>query len=288
MTKIITCIDGSAISSDVCNAAVWAGNTLDKTLVLLHAIEKSYLPVTNNLSGAIGLGARSELMHEMALLDEQHSKVSLKLGKELLDHAEQRVRNLGQQKIEKVQRHSGIVEAICHLEPESRLVVIGRTGEDHGVNFKAVGSHIEQIIRQTHTPLLIANKNFTQPKSFMLAYDGRETADKAVDKIITGGLLENLTCHLVSVKKSTGKNKQKGLEESFKRVEALLVKNGFEVKSSLLEGNIFTELSDYQEKNNVDLVVMGALSRSRIATMFLGSNTLKMIESTQQPLIVLR
>lgn len=288
MTKIITCIDGSAISNDVCNAAAWAATTLDKTLVLLHAIEKSYLPVTTNLSGAIGLGARSELMHEMALLDEQHSKISLKFGKELLDHAAERIKNLGHQKIEKVQRHTGIVEAICHLEPESRLVVIGRTGEDHGADFKAVGSHIEQIIRQTHTPILIANKDFTQPKSFMLAYDGRETADKAVDKIIAGGLLQNLTCHLVSVKKSTSKNKQKGLEESFKHVESLLVKNGFEVKSRLLEGDIFTELSDYQQTNNVDMVVMGALSRSRIATMFLGSNTLKMIENTQLPLIVLR
>jgi nucleotide-binding universal stress UspA family protein len=283
MTKIIACIDGSAISNDVCSAAAWAGSILDKTLVLLHAIEKPSLPMTSDLSGAIGLGARSELMNEIALLDEQHSKVTLKLGKELLNHAENRVKNLGHQQVEKIQRHGGIVEAICYLEPESRLVVIGRTGENHGTDFKAVGSHIEQIIRQTHTPILIASKGFTQPESFMLAYDGRETADRAVDKIIAGGLLQNLTCHLVSVK-----NKQKKLEESFKRVEALLVKNGFEVKSSLLEGNIFTELSNYQEKNNIDMMVMGALSRSRIATMFLGSNTLKMIESTQLPLIVLR
>lgn len=163
------------------------------------------------------------------------------------------------------------------------MVVIGRTGADHGSNFRAVGSHIEQVIRRTQTPILIANKAFGEPKSFIMAYDGRETADNAVNKIIKGGLLNNLICHLVTVK-----NKQKDLKENFKRTEALLVESGFEVKSNFLEGSIFDVLRDYQQINNVDMMVMGALSRSRLTTMFLGSNTLKMIENTQLPLIVLR
>lgn len=283
MTKIITCIDGSAITNDVCKAGAWAANTLGKTLVLLHAIEKSSSPMTENLSGSIGLGAKTALLEEMASLDAQRSKVSLKLGKELLLHAEELAKEQGCDKIEKVQRNSGIVEAICDLEAESRLVVIGRTGEDHGNNFRSVGSNIEQVIRQTHTPIMIANKGFEKPKSFILAYDGRETADKAVKKIIEGGLLQNLTCHLVTVK-----NKQKDLMENFKQTEALLIKNGFEVKANFLEGSIFGALRDYQQINNVDMMVMGALSRSRLTTMFLGSNTLKMIENTQLPLIVLR
>lgn len=283
MSKIITCIDGSAISDDVCKAGAWVATTLDKSLVLLHAIEKSNTPVTENFSGAIGLGARSALMEEMASLDAQRSKVSLQLGKELLAHAEELAKAEGCKSVEKIQRNSGIVEAICHLEPESRLVVIGRTGADHGSNFRAVGSHIEQVIRQIHTPIMIANKGFEKPKSFIVAYDGRETADKAVKKIIEGGLLNNLTCHLVTVK-----NKQKDLLDKFKRTEALLIESGFEVKSSFLEGSIFGALRDYQQINKVDMMVMGALSRSRLTTMFLGSNTLKMIENTQLPLIVLR
>lgn len=96
-------------------------------------------------------------------------------------------------------------------------------------------------------------------------------------------MLNNLTCHLVTVK-----NKQKDLLDKFKRTETLLVENGFAVKSSFLEGSIFGALRDYQQINRVDLMVMCALSRSRLTTMFLGSNTLKMIENTQLPLIVLR
>lgn len=283
MNKIITCIDGSAYSDAVCNAGIWAAKKLNKPILFLHAIEKEIAADVDNLSGAIGLGARSSLLKEISSLDQQRNKLALEVGKELLEHAYQLAKQSGCEEIEKTQRHSDIVEAICDLESDARFVVIGRSGESHGQDFKAIGSHIEQLIRQVHTPILIANKDFTEPKSFMLAYDGRETADKAVKRIIEGGLLHNLTCHLVSVK-----NKQKDLQDKFKHTEALLIENGFEVKSSFLEGNIFNSLMDYKTKNNVEMLVMGAFSRSKIAQAFLGSNTLKMIEKVHLPLVVLR
>lgn len=282
MNKIITCIDGSALSDDVCQAGVWAANKLDKTLLLLHAIEKTHAPAVENLSGAIGLGARSSLLKEMTSLDEQRSKIALTLGKEILDQAEQSAVAKGCDSIEKTQRHGGIVEAVLDLEAEARLIVVGRLGENNAKAFKMLGSHIEQVIRQVHTPVLIVNKDFVKPKSFMLAYDGRETADKVVNKIIKGGLLQGLTCHLVTVK-----NKQAKLEEKFKQTEALLVEKGFEVKASFLEGNIFDSLEEYKQQEAVDLLVMGAFSHSKLATVFLGSNTLKMIENTQLPLLIL-
>ncbi|OEF23657.1 universal stress protein [Vibrio rumoiensis] len=283
MNKIITCVDGSVYATAVCNAGVWAAKKLNRSIVFLHAIEKNNTTNAEDLSGAIGLGARSSLLNEMASLDEQKNKLALEVGREMLEHASQIAHQQGCQEIEYTQRHSDIVEAICDLESDARLVVIGRSGETHSQNFKVLGSHIEQIIRQVHTPLLIANKDFSEPKSFMLAYDGRETADKAVQRIIEGGLLHGLTCHLVSVK-----NKQKDLTEKFKSTEALLIERGFEVKSSLLEGNIFDSLMDYKRDNEVEMLVMGAFSHSKLSQVFLGSNTLKMIEHTHIPLVILR
>lgn len=283
MNKVITCIDGSAYSDDVCHAGIWAAKKLNRTLLFLHAIEKKNTAELDDLSGAIGLGARSSLLQELASLDAQRSKLALQVGQDMLTHACDLAQQAGCDQIEKTQRHSDIVEAICDLESDARLVVIGRSGESHGQDFKALGSHIEHIIRQVHTPVLIANKNFTAPTSFMLAYDGRETADKAVKRIIDGGLLHGLTCHLVTVK-----NSQSGLLDKFKHTESLLTESGFEVKTSFLEGNIFSSLMDYKANNNVEMLVMGAFSRSKLAQAFLGSNTLKMIENTQLPLVILR
>ncbi|MBA6411713.1 universal stress protein [Parahaliea sp. F7430] len=283
MKKIITCVDGSVYADAVCKAGIWAAKKLDKTLLFLHAIEKQYTGNIDDLSGAIGLGAHSSLLQEMASLDERRSKLALEAGKNMLEHAAHLAKAQGCKAIEKTQRHSDIVEAIFDLEDDARLIVIGRSGETHGKNFKAIGSHIEQIIRQVHTPVLIANKNFSEPNSFMLAYDGRETADKAVKRIIDGGLLRNLSCHLVTVK-----NRESALLDKFKHTEKLLIDSGFEVQSSFLEGNIFNSLTDYQSKHNVELLVMGAFSRSKLAQAFLGSNTLKMLENSHLPLVVLR
>jgi nucleotide-binding universal stress UspA family protein len=283
MNKVITCIDGSAYADNVCNAGIWAANKLDKAILLLHAIEKRSTAEADDLSGAIGLGARSSLLKEMALLDGQRNKLALQVGKEMLEHAYELAATKGCVTIEKVQRHSDIVEAICDLEADARLVVIGRSGENHDQDFKAIGSHIEQLIRQVHTPVLIANRNFTEPESFMLAYDGRETADKAVKGIIDGGLLHGLTCHLVTVK-----NSQSGLIEKFKHTEEMLIESGFEVKSSFLEGNIFSSLMEYKANSGVGMLVMGAFSHSKLAHAFIGSNTLKMIENTNLPLVILR
>lgn len=283
MNKIITCLDGSAFSNAVCSAGIWAANKLSKPLLLLHAIEKENVAAAEDLSGAIGLGARSSLLKEMAALDEQRSKVALEMGKEMLANAQTIAEQQGCAQIEQTQRHSDIVEAICDLESDARLIVIGRSGQGNKPDFNAIGSHIEQVIRQVHTPVLIANKDFYAPKSFMLAYDGRETADKAVKRIIEGGLLHGMTCHLVTVK-----NKQSGLMEKFKATEKMLRDSGFDVKASFLEDAIFAGLMDYKTNNEVDMLVMGAFSHSKLAQAFLGSNTLKMIENTHLPMLILR
>lgn len=283
MNKIITCIDGSTYANSVCQSGIWAANKLDKTLLLLHAIEKTNQSSSEDLSGAIGLGARSSLLKDMASLDEQRNKLAVEVGKDMLTHASQVALEQGCQTVEQTQRYSHIVEAILDLEFEARLIVIGRSGEDHDKGFKNLGSNIERIIRQAHTPILITNKEFSEPKSFMLAYDGRETADKAVKRIIDGGLLHGLTCHLVTVKSN-----QSDLANKFKQTEALLIENGFDVKSQLLAGNVFDALMDYKRDHEIDMLVMGAFSHSKLAQIFLGSNTLKMLEHTHLPLLILR
>nr|WP_194687916.1 universal stress protein [Vibrio sp. S17_S38] len=90
-------------------------------------------------------------------------------------------------------------------------------------------------------------------------------------------------CHLVTIK-----NGQNDLADKFKQTEALLIENGFEVKSQFLEGNVFDSLMDYKRDHEVDMLVMGAFSHSKLAQIFLGSNTLKMLEHTHLPLLIIR
>tara|TARA_R110000823_G_scaffold174913_1_gene307496 strand:+ start:156 stop:344 length:189 start_codon:yes stop_codon:yes gene_type:complete len=57
---------------------------------------------------------------------------------------------------------------------------------------------------------------------------------------------------------------------------------------ALLEGDINEQLTRYQQEQNIELIVMGAFGHSRLRQFFVGSNTLKMLENTEVPLIIMR
>lgn len=283
MQKIIACIDGSAMAQSVCDAAIWASRKLEKTVLFLHTIEKEQQHGADDLSGAIGLGASAALLEEMAALDQKRAELALQLGKNMLSAAAERAGEYGVSAVEQKQRHGDLLESLTGLEEEARLVVLGRSGEGHQGSFSALGSHVEQLIRQLHTPLLIVPKHFSTPKNFMLAYDGRDTADKAVQRIIRSDLLKGLPCHLVTVR-----NKVDDQMGRFERTKALLESEGFEVTARYLEGDIYDSLLGYKQQHDIDLMLIGAFAHSKIRQFFLGSNTLRMIESATKPMIVLR
>ena len=283
MNKIIACIDGSILAKAVCDTAIWASKRLSHGIVFLHAIDKKQQHGADDLTGSIGLGARTALLNKMVELDEQRGKIAIQLGNEMLGKAVDRANTAGLTDIEQIQRHGDFVEALVGLETDARLMVVGRCGNGHQGDFKALGSHIETLIRQVHTPIVIAPQDFTEPTNFMLAYDGRETADKAVLRIIQGGLLQGMTCHLVTIK-----NTEQAQQQKFEQVKTQLEQAGFSVIATYLAGDISASIMDYKQQHDIELVVIVAFAHSKMRSFFLGSNTMRMIENCRVPLIVLR
>lgn len=117
----------------------------------------------------------------------------------------------------------------------------------------------------------------------MIAYDGRETAEIALQRVIDGGLLHGLHCHLVSVK-----NNESNQNDKFVLAQQKLEGKGFNVTASFIEGNIHESLMEYKEAHDIGLIVMGAFGHSKLRQFFLGSNTLKMLERCKVPMVVLR
>ena len=283
MSKIITCVDGSTMTTAVTNAAIWTSNKLKKPILFLHTIEKEQQHGADNYSGAIGLGARSALLQEMTKLDEQRGKLALKLGKELLERVASEAQTSVVQQVESMQRHGELSDAIVDMEDKTRLIVIGRSGKGHEDDYSALGSNIETLLRKATHPVMLIPDTFTEPTSFMVAYDGRQTADNALQRVIDGGLLHGLHCHLVSVK-----NNEPNLKEKFAAAQQKLEQKGFAVTASFLEGNIFEALMAYKQEHDIDLIIMGAFGHSKLRQFFVGSNTMKMLERSKIPMIVLR
>ncbi|MGB0764057.1 MAG: universal stress protein, partial [Luminiphilus sp.] len=86
--QIIASIDGSAGSLAVCEAGAWVAARLERSLLLLHTLERRQQHGADDWSGQIGLGAQSELLERMAQLDQERGKLALQYGKTLLAEAE--------------------------------------------------------------------------------------------------------------------------------------------------------------------------------------------------------
>ena len=283
MQYILACIDESTWSTSVQDAAIWIAQHTQSPLTFLHSIEKQHLPDSQDLSGSIGLGARTKLLTEIATLDELRAKVALQLGKELLDTAALKAQEAGCSNVETVQRHGEFIDNLLTLEGSARLVIIGHSGTKTGQKISVLGTQVENLLRQISTPVLITTHDFTAPKSFMLAYDGRETTDLALQRILNNDLLRGLDCHLVTIK-----NKQANLEAKLAGAVERLTEAGFSVTSSYLEGDISKQLLDYQQAQAIDMLVMGAFSGSRLRQFFIGSNTLKMLQNCNIPILVVK
>lgn len=283
MNKIMTCIDGSNITLDVVEAGVWAAKKLSKPLHFVHTIERSQQHGADDYSGALKLGAHTDLLEKMTQLDAQKGKLALEFAHGLIDTVTAQAKEKGALEVDSSLRHGDIIEALGDFEQQTRLIVIGRKGKSHEGDFQALGSHIETLLRKAQQPVLIVPERFKTPTSFMIAYDGREAADRALQKVIDGGLLHGIDCHLVTVKSAQAK-----LQEKFDNAKQRLVEAGLKVTSTFLEGDIQQALVDYKVENNIGLVVMGAFGHSRLRQLFVGSNTLRMIENTDVPIVVLR
>lgn len=283
MQNIIACIDESTWSTSVEDAAIWAGGQLNRPLMFLHIIEKQAQASITDLSGAIGLGAHSKLMTEIATLDQMRAKVALELGKELLENAQSKAQEAGCKQIETVQRNGAFIDTLLKLENTARLIIVGHSGTKTGKKINVLGSHVESLLRQINTPVLITPHDFIAPKNFMLAYDGREVTELAIQRILDSDLLRGLDCHLVTVR-----NNQPDQEEKFARATERLTAGGFAVTATYLKGEISKQLLNYQQENAIDLLVMGAFSGSRLRQLFIGSNTIMMLESCNIPIMVVK
>ena len=92
--KIIALVDGSIYLTSVCENAAWISGRTGASVELLHVLGRRET-ATSDLSGSIGLGARSELLAELSALDEQRTKLAQRRGRAIVEGAEAALRAAG-------------------------------------------------------------------------------------------------------------------------------------------------------------------------------------------------
>lgn len=280
--KIFALVDGSAYSESVCHYIAWIARRIDASVELFHVLGRRESG-SEDLSGSLRLGARSQIMNELAELDAQRAKLAQAQGRAILEDAQAIISADGIADVHPHLRIGDIVETVSELEAGADLIVIGKRGEAADFAKGHLGSNLERIVRAATKPVFVANRSYQPIEKVLIAYDGGVSAMKAVDYVARNPLFAGLACEVVTVG-SPAPALQKGLEDA----RATLAAAGHAAEIRVVQGTPEKALAELIESEGHDLLVMGAYGHSRIRSMIIGSTTTAMIRTCKVPVVLMK
>jgi len=284
MPQILTCTDGSTYANSVYHYAAWAAQQLEASIHVLHMLDPLHEdPLNADFSGAIGLGAKTALMEELVELEATRARIAQKRGQAILDDARGRLLEAGVAQVTTEQRHERLSDSIDQYASKVDLVVLGKRGNHADFARGHLGSNLERVIRSCTHPVLVASSAAWPMQRFVLAFDGGKSARKAVQFAAETPLLKGMGCHLIYAGKQDSSH-LKALEAAYAELTAA----GYTVEMETLDGEPETVITEAIEKNQADLLVMGAYGHSRIREFFVGSTTTEMLRRTKRPVLLFR
>lgn len=283
MTRILACIDASPYATSVVEHAAWAAAGLDASIEVLHVIQrKDAVAARHDLSGAVGLGAKSALLDELTRIDEAEGRLAQERGRALLASASAHLAELGQDEVTLTHRHGGIVETIVEREADADLVVIGKRGASADFARGHLGSKVERVVRQSARPVLVASRGFVRPETAVIAFDGGASARKAVSYAATSTLLGEVRLHVVMAGREDGSSAERlnwVRELLAVRADATVVQR---------EGRPEDVIAEEASASGAQLILMGAYGHSPLRTMLVGSTTTHMLRACTIPVLLFR
>lgn len=278
MNRVIACIDSSPCIDAVAEAAVWVAKQTQRELVLLQILD--YYPASYHLgeiSGVIGFESNAMLLKELAELEQKQSELALDYSNNLLKHISDLIEKQYGLTSTKIQEKGDFLEQSFNLLDENDIVIIGRVGERAAEKNKPIGSNVENFIRGANCTVITVGEHFQPPKRFIFAYEYSPTCQKMLQRIAKSDLLKLLQCHLLYVGDHP---------EMLAEPEKYLTDAGLEVVSVYRYGDVAQNILEYQKEHDIQLIVLGAFSHSKIHQFFLGSITTTIFRNANVPLLV--
>lgn len=282
MSKIIALVDGSVYSESVCDHAAWVALRKGSTVELLHVLGRRE-GTTSNLSGNIGLGARSKLMEELADLDAKKAKLNMEAGRAILEDAEKRLREDGVTEVVSRLRNGDLVEEMRKEEADADVVIVGKRGEAADFAKMHLGSNLERAVRASSRPVMVASREFKPINKFLIAFDGSVSAQKAVDHVAQSKVFAGLECVLIFAGADTEENRA-----TLEKGKSQLVAAGYSVDAEVHDEQPDVVIQEATETRGIDILLMGAYRHSRLRNLFIGSTTSEMIRTCHIPLLLFR
>ncbi|WP_457641957.1 universal stress protein [Persephonella sp.] len=277
--RVLVGIDGSKGSWVAAEYGIYLSKNLKKPVIGIHIVDIRLLeaPFIEDIAGALGFTTYTDITPKIKeILDER--------GKSILAEFAKKCREAGGDC--SIAQAFGIVanEIVDMADPED-LIILGKKGIHNQFVPLFLGSTTESVSRKSKCPVMIVPDKFKEIKNVLLAFDGREKSVHAAEYLsnLADDLkLEKIT--VISVLENESKEKEKHINDL---LDHYLKK---EYRLQFLYGYPEEEIENYliNNKENYDLLIIGAYGESRVRELVLGSTTSFIMNKSPIPVLLVK
>jgi nucleotide-binding universal stress UspA family protein len=281
--KILIPTDGSANSLTALEYGIYIARKLEAALIGLYVLDVNLIqgPMLTDISGSVGMPPYD------GFFDAIETSLNEKADCILKDFQE-RCQKAGINA--EVKKTIGKISSIIIEEAQGAdLILMAKKGEHfHLKEGGLLGSVAEAVVRNSGKPVLVTPETFLEIESMGLAYDGSESASKALKLSLE--LSEQAAWPLTVVIITSDSKKAAALSA---QVEDMNQKDSEEPPITdceiiNLSGKEQDEIIKFIREGAVELMVMGAYGHNRLRELFLGSTTSHVIRKSPIPVLLTR
>ena len=283
MVSVLTCTDGSIYSESTYDHSIWVAQQLEAEIHLLHMLDPE-LDKTNHpdYTGNIGMDTRKEMLKDFVEEEGTKARLAREHGKMILENGAQYLKQLCPElKTVAIQKHGNLLESVENLDPTVKIIVMGKRGEHADFETMNLGSNLEEAVRNSKKPILIASRKFKSIRKMTLCFDDSPSANKALEFLTIHKFCRGFDIEVIHIG-----NENPAIKQQLDNATTLLNQTGAQAKSSVLEGSPTEAITKYIENEGTDLLVMGSYGHSKIREMIFGSTTTNIIKSVQVPVFM--
>lgn len=280
--NILIPTDGSANSYTALEYGIYIARKLGASLTGLYVLDVNLIqgPMLTDISGSVGMPPYD------GFFDAIETSLNEKADCILRDFQEH-CRKSGIKA--EVKKTIGKISQIIIEEAHSAdLILMAKKGEHfHLKEGGLLGSVAEAVVRNSGKPVLVTPDKFVEIESMGLAYDGSDSASKALKLSLE--LSDQAVWPLTAVIITSDTKKADTLStqiEDMNQKESVAPTCDCEI--IILSGKESDEIIKFIREGAVELMVMGAYGHNRLRELILGSTTSHVIRKSPIPVLLTR
>ncbi len=278
LKKLLVCTDGSDYSQVCCRYAAWIAERTGASIELLYLtdLRQFEVPLVADLSGSLGIQPYQDVLTHLQEMEKCKATVIEKNAREIFDKE-------GMKNPIRFHHHTGLlVDCLEDFEKDVDLVLLGKRGENADYATAHLGSNMERVIRASSKPTLTTSRKFIPIAKILLAYDGGESCQKALQFLCENEALSDQELHIVTV--SENENDKAAFENVEQAKSIAKGRKGTNV-FQILNGNVEDQIARYVDNEEMNLLVMGVYGHRRIRYLLIGSTTTTVIRACRIPVL---